>query len=135
MYQMKVEPTDIFQALADRTRLRVMRILVSMPNEEICLCELTDILEESEPNISRHLKSLRQSGLLSAEKEGRWLYHRLVPSEGTRSFYRLVKSLPDAEGIFAMDLARYKAELGKRTSARCKGNNGMTNSMKRQMRA
>lgn len=69
--------------------------------------------------MSRHLKSLRQSGLLAAEKEGRWVYHRLVPSESAHLFYNIVKNLPDTDGLFAKDLARFRLEIKKRTSVRC----------------
>jgi hypothetical protein len=81
MYKVNIEPTEIFKALSDPTRLRILRVLVSMPNEEACLCDLTDALSEPEANISRHLKTLRNSGLLMAEKEGRMVYHRLVPTK------------------------------------------------------
>lgn len=134
MYQMKTEPTDVFQALSDMTRLRIMRVMVSMPKEEICLCEVTDALKEPEPNVSRHLKALRQSGLLAAEKEGRWVYHRLVPSEAAHLFYNVVRSLPDTEGLFAKDLARFRLELKKRTSARCKRTSEAPASLRKQQR-
>jgi len=135
MYQMKIDPTDIFQSLADRTRLRIMRVMVSMPKEEVCLCEVTDALEEPEPNVSRHLKSLRQSGLLAAEKEGRWVYHSLVPSKAAHLFYNIVKSLPDKEGVFEKDLARFKLEIKKRASARCKRASEAREAPKRQRRS
>lgn len=134
MHQTKIEPTEIFQALADRTRLRIMRVMVSMPKEEICLCEVTDALEEAEPNVSRHLKSLRQSGLLSAEKEGRWVYHRLVPSESAQLFYNIIGDLPDTDGLFAKDLARFRIELKKRTSTRCQRGNQASSTSKKQQR-
>ena len=135
MFQTKIEATDIFQALADRTRLRIMRVMVSMPKEELCLCEVTDALDEPEYNVSRHLKSLRQSGLLAAEKEGRWVYHRLVPSKAAQLFYGLIKSLPDTEGFFARDLARFKIEIKKRSSARCQRASGIVALPRRQQKA
>lgn len=119
MYQSKFEPTELFQALADRTRLRIMRILVSMPKEEACLCEMTSALQESEPNVSRHFKTLRHAGLLAAEKEGRWVYHRLVPSSQMSLVYRIIRELDVDEEIYFEDLRRFKSELRKRTSSRC----------------
>lgn len=77
-----VQPESIFQALADETRLRIIRLIVTT-NEEACLCELVDSLQESTYKLSRHLKILRQAGLLSAQKDGRWVYHRLVSKLST----------------------------------------------------
>lgn len=129
MYQINIEPTEVFKALSDRTRLRILRILVSMPQEEVCLCELTEALQESEANVSRHLKALRQSGLLVSEKEGRWVYHRLVPSRTMEIFYQVISDLPDRDGIYKSDLSKYKLEIKKRTSDRCR--KALFNSKKR----
>jgi ArsR family transcriptional regulator, arsenate/arsenite/antimonite-responsive transcriptional repressor len=119
MYQSKIEVTDLFQALAEKTRIRIMRIMVSLPREEACLCDMTDALLEPEHNISRHLKNLRQVGLLSAYKDGRWVYHQLVSNPHLKGFYKLVASLPDGDGVFANDLKRFKAEVAKRAARKC----------------
>ena len=120
MYNVNIEPTEIFKALSDRTRLRILRVLVSMPNEEVCLCDLTDALLEPEANISRHLKVLRTSGLLMAEKEGRMVYHRLVPTKESKLFYNMIAKLPDPDGNFKEDLSKFKVELKKRSYGRCR---------------
>ena len=52
--------------------------LLAVTKEELCLCEMVDSLLEPQYKLSRHLKILKQSGLLTAQKEGRWVYHRLV---------------------------------------------------------
>ncbi|MBY0316289.1 MAG: metalloregulator ArsR/SmtB family transcription factor [Bdellovibrionales bacterium] len=119
MYQSKIEVTEIFQAVAEKTRLRIMRIMVSLPREEACLCDMTDALLEPEHNVSRHLKILRQVGLLSAYKDGRWVYHQLSTSPHIKSFSKLIASLPDDSGIFENDLKRFKVELAKRTAKKC----------------
>ncbi|AHI06553.1 transcriptional regulator, ArsR family protein [Bdellovibrio bacteriovorus W] len=120
MYSVKVNPADLFQSLGEPTRLRIIRLAVSLPKEEFCLCDLKDALQDLESNISRHLKVLRQCGLLTAEKEGRWVYHRLVPSKAIEPFYTLVKTLSDQDGVYAEDLLRMKSELKKRNSDRCR---------------
>tara|TARA_B100000609_G_C17221517_1_gene440403 strand:- start:7282 stop:8025 length:744 start_codon:yes stop_codon:yes gene_type:complete len=120
MYKANIEPTEIFKALSDKTRLRILKILVSLPREEACLCELTEALQEPESNVSRHLKALRHSGLLQAEKEGRWIYHRLVPEKVIETFYLTISKLPDEDGSFKKDLSRFKSEIKKRTSDRCR---------------
>ena len=119
MYHSKIEATEIFQALAERTRLRIMRVMVALPREEACLCDMTDGLLELEHNVSRHLKILRQVGLLSACKEGRWVYHRLVNSPQIGPFYKVIARLTDTDGSFAADLKRFRSELEKRAAIRC----------------
>lgn len=119
MYQIKIEPIDIFQALAERTRLRIMRVMVALPRSEACLCDMTDALLEPEHNVSRHLKILRQVGLLAANKEGRWVYHQLINDPQIRQFYKLIENFPDTDGTFAKDLKRFKFELEKRAAVRC----------------
>ncbi|MBX3022768.1 MAG: metalloregulator ArsR/SmtB family transcription factor [Bdellovibrionales bacterium] len=119
MYQSKVEAIDLFQALGEQTRLRIMRIMVAVPGAEACLCDVTDSLLEPEHNVSRHLKILRQVGFLSAYKEGRWVYHQLINSPQIKPFYKLIEKLPDEDGTYAADLKRFKFELDKRAAARC----------------
>ena len=77
MHSINIKPSEIFQALADPTRIRIVRLLAET-REEACLCELVDSILEPQYKLSRHVKVLRQAGLLTAEKEGRWVYHRLV---------------------------------------------------------
>jgi ArsR family transcriptional regulator len=64
---------------------------------------------------------MRQSGLLTAQKEGRWVYHRLVTGQPhlTR-LYAAVRVLPDVEGSFAGDLRRFHRRMGLRERGRCR---------------
>jgi len=119
MHSINNDPVELLQALGDRTRLRLLRLLVSLPKEEACLCEFSDSLQEAEYNVSRHLKILRQAGLLEAKKEGRWVYHQLVADQSMKPFYRLVKELGDSAGTFAIDLKRFRAEIASRETGRC----------------
>ena len=70
-------PTTVFKCLADDTRLRTM-LLISAEGE-LCVCELTCALDESQPKISRHLSQLRSCGLLEDRRQGQWVYYRLHP--------------------------------------------------------
>lgn len=70
-------PTELFKALADETRVRLIQLLVR--EGELCVCELTAALDESQPKISRHLALLRSSGLLADRRAGQWVYYRLHP--------------------------------------------------------
>lgn len=75
------EYTSIFAALSDKTRLRIMRIMLK-GNRELCVCEIMELLEESQYNVSRHLKILKNAGLLQARKKGRWVYYSLTNDSG-----------------------------------------------------
>ena len=69
--------TEIFKALSDETRLRIIRLLIAA-GRELCCCEITDSLGESQYNISRHLKVLKNAALIKDRKEGRWVYFHIA---------------------------------------------------------
>ncbi|MFC5698562.1 metalloregulator ArsR/SmtB family transcription factor [Pseudomonas sp. GCM10022186] len=73
----RLTPTSVFKCLADETRVRLMLLITR--EEELCVCELTCALEESQPKISRHLAQLRSCGLLADRRQGQWVYYRLHP--------------------------------------------------------
>ena len=66
-----------FKALADPTRVAIVNRLAGAG--EVCVCELVDEFDLSQPTISHHLKLLREAGLVDAERRGTWAYYRLVP--------------------------------------------------------
>jgi ArsR family transcriptional regulator len=120
MHVIGIDPPELFQALTDPTRIRIVRLLAAT-KEESCLCEMVDSLLEPQYKLSRHLKILRQSGLLTTQKEGRWVYHRLVTGRPylTR-LYATIRVLPDIEGKFATDLARFRKRMCLREAGRCR---------------
>jgi ArsR family transcriptional regulator len=65
-----------FKALGDPVRLQLMSMIASAPDGEICVCDLTPGFELSGPTISHHLKTLREAGLVDAERRGTWVYYR-----------------------------------------------------------
>jgi ArsR family transcriptional regulator len=72
------QPFDMqqfFQALADNTRLRLLNLMAS---QEVCVCYFVEILGAPQPKISRHLAYLRQAGIVSARREGKWMHYRIV---------------------------------------------------------
>ena len=66
-----------FKALADPTRVAIINSLSAA--DEVCVCNLTDAFELSQPTISHHLKVLREAGLVESTRRGTWAYYRLVP--------------------------------------------------------
>lgn len=68
------EMENLFLALADKTRLRLLNL---MRREEVCVCFFTEVLNESQPKISRHLAYLRNANLVSVRREGKWMHYRI----------------------------------------------------------
>lgn len=69
-----IKHQELFKFLSDETRLRC--ILLLQREKELCVCELSHTIGMIQPKISRHLALLRQSGLVSDERRGQWVYYR-----------------------------------------------------------
>lgn len=67
-------PTRLFHALSDRTRLSILHRLRF---GERCVCDLTDALDAAQSRLSFHLKVLKDAGLVTDRREGRWMYYTL----------------------------------------------------------
>ena len=67
-----------FKALADPTRLEIVR-LVAGQDEPVCVCDIVDRFDLSQPTISHHLKVLRDGGLLRSSKIGIWAFYEIHP--------------------------------------------------------
>lgn len=66
--------TDLFKALSDETRLKIVVLLF---NRELCVCQIEAALGISQTKASRHLALLRHLGLLKARRDGLWIYYTL----------------------------------------------------------
>ena len=72
----------LFQALADPTRLAIVRQLASDP--EVCACDFTSCCDVGQPTVSHHLKVLREAGIVVSERRGSWIFYRLSPNVAER---------------------------------------------------
>ncbi len=70
-----MKPVQFYKCLADETRLKILLLLHR--ERELCVCELTEALQEIQPKISRHLAYLKLSGLLLDRRQGQWVFYRL----------------------------------------------------------
>lgn len=68
--------TEIFKALGDLTRLRILKLLTQ---GELCVCRIEKRLRIPQPIASRHLSILRMTGLVQARREGQWVYYSMTP--------------------------------------------------------
>jgi ArsR family transcriptional regulator len=67
---------QLFAALGDRTRLRLLNLMAA---GEVCVCFLVEVLGVPQPKISRHLAYLRNAGLVAARRDAKWMHYRLTP--------------------------------------------------------
>lgn len=72
-----MKPETLFSILSDPTRLRAVMLIQA--EKEVCVCELTFALDESQPKISRHLALMRDAGIVEPRREGIWMHYRINP--------------------------------------------------------
>jgi ArsR family transcriptional regulator len=70
----------MFKALGDPVRLRLLSMIASAPDGEICVCDLSSAFHLTGPTISHHLRILREAGLVDSDRRGTWVYYRAVPA-------------------------------------------------------
>ncbi len=68
---------SLFKALSEPVRLRILNLFLSKKGE-ICVCDLVDTLGLSQSVISRHLAYLRHNNILTARREGVWMYYQFT---------------------------------------------------------
>ncbi len=110
----------ITKALADENRIRV---LLALQDGELCVCQLTELMELAPSTTSKHLAILYQAGLLNSRKDGRWIYYQLPGKEATlpvREAIRWVTNSLRDEPRFAQDAARVKKILAMDPTELCK---------------
>lgn len=76
------ELEQLFKGLSDRTRLRILNLLI---HGELCVCDIQYVLDSPQPHVSRHLTYLKNSGLVLDRREGARIFYRLAqPEAGVR---------------------------------------------------
>lgn len=71
---------EIFKALADPTRVRLLAHIADAEHGTACACHLPASLGISQPTLSHHLKKLTDAGLITREQRGRWAHYTAVPA-------------------------------------------------------
>lgn len=110
--------TDALKAISDANRLRLFWLLVHI-NDRICVAEAMDVLGETHYNVSRNLKILQQAGLVTAQKEGRWVFYTLNrnPSPFHTQLLAAVKTIPEKE--LATEIRKCRLRLSLREGEHC----------------
>jgi ArsR family transcriptional regulator len=107
---------DLFQAVSDPTRLRILALLARM---ELSVGELAQLLEQSQPRVSRHVRILADAGIVDRRKEGSWVFLAIADSRHTAPLLQLVEAWTDAEtrDVFTEDSKRLDAVRADRAEA------------------
>ena len=110
---------DVLRALADPTRLRIMRLLTRM---ELAVGELAQVLDQSQPRVSRHIRILAEAGLVERRREGGWVFVRGVTGVGAGPLAGAVAQLLDrgdaADAAFAAQAEADRLRLSQIRHAR-----------------
>jgi ArsR family transcriptional regulator len=106
------ETLGILRAAAEETRLRILALLLE---GELSVSDLTDILGQSQPRISRHLKLLVEAGLVERHREGAWAFFRLTDRGVAAGILRpLLEGLDRTDQILLDDRSRLEAVRSQR---------------------
>ena len=112
------DAAELFKALGEPIRLRLVYLLVAAKGKELCNCEFVDALEEPQPNISRHLKILAQAGLVHERRDGRWTYYGLATDEpAVAALTPVVADIKDPP--LQEDVRRLRERLAIRQAGKC----------------
>lgn len=89
---------DLFKLLGDKNRLTIISLL---KEKELCVCDLVEVLQTSQPNISQHLRKLKDAGLIREARKGQWTYYSLNTME--KPYLELIlNQLPSAKNKFIL---------------------------------
>ncbi|MFC6650728.1 ArsR/SmtB family transcription factor [Paenibacillus rhizoplanae] len=93
-----IEMAEKLKLLGDKTRLTIMGLL---KDREWCVCDLVDILNMSQPNVSQHLRKLKAQGLVKETKRAQWVYYALAIEEDSY-IHTILDALPDTESLLLL---------------------------------
>src|SRR5471032_3170166 len=98
------QTVEELRAAGEPTRLRILALLV---REELAVLELSRILGQSQPRVSRHLKLLAEAGLVERFPDGAWVFYRLAPGSPARRFGEEALAMIDpGDATLRMDAER-----------------------------
>lgn len=100
-----------------------MVCLMLFKKSELCLCEFSGSLNEPEYKLSRHLKILKSSGIITSVRDGKWIYHSLVFNhQPLELVYKSIQISMMKDPEVLQDIARFKKLKIIREKGRCRQN-------------
>ena len=122
MEKYEIDPVEryvtIFKALSDMTRLKIMWLLLSI-DSKICVSEIIDVLRENQYNVSKHLRILKNAGLVYEKKEGKWTFYHYRTSDDAfdTEVRQTVLTIP--KELMADEISRCQKRLSMRVDGKC----------------
>ncbi|WP_156337121.1 ArsR/SmtB family transcription factor [Paenibacillus dakarensis] len=101
------EMAEHFKLLGDKTRLNILLIL---HQQEMCVCHLVGLLQTTQPNISQHLRKLKNAGLVQEDRRGQWIYYSLS-IEDKPHIKNALQYLPQLSGGIQQKIAAIVCDL------------------------
>ncbi len=101
---------QVFKALADANRLRIVNLLL---HGELCVCDIQYVLENSQPNVSRHLAYLKNSGVVQDRRDGYRVFYRIASSRESnrRLLFDFLRKIFKDEDQLERDTKRLKEAI------------------------
>jgi ArsR family transcriptional regulator len=105
---------QIFKALSDETRLRIVNLLTT---GELCVCDIMAILNISQPKASRHLAYLKYSGLVESKREGLWMHYSLIRDldKGIHALIDLIVQWRKKYSILQEDILKLNKRINEKS--------------------
>ena len=109
--------SEFFKCLADETRLKA--VLLILDQKELCVCELTEAMNESQPKISRHLAQLKNLSVLSSQRQSQWMYYRI--NEGLPAWaLKVLQTTLEEEALVITPCLERLEKMGSRPERKSK---------------
>lgn len=109
---------NISKALSDPNRLRA---LMALGTQELCLCQITELLNLAPSTVSKHMSVLKQAGLVTSRKDEKWVYYRITePSSPEGNFVQTIYSLIEQDKTIKSDRLNLKSKNTKSLELICK---------------
>jgi ArsR family transcriptional regulator len=114
------------KAFADPSRVR---ILMALRDRELCVCELCDALAATQSTLSTHLQVIRKAGLVSARKQGKWMYYAIALNTKPLldSLFRFFSDSLKTDAMLQRDAKKLRQRLSLRDNGSCCVGFGSTN--------
>ncbi len=108
----------LLKCLGDQTRIRILRLLMES-KLELCVCEIVDSLQIPFYSISKHIKELKNTGILSESRNGTFIMYSIAKDENEfiTKIIELIKTIPDEN--FSSDITLLKKRLAIRENGKC----------------
>jgi ArsR family transcriptional regulator len=118
-YSAKVQKEiEAYKAAGEKTRLRILKLL-RLAGEELCVCELVDVLEKPQYTVSKSLTVLRRAELVEERREGKLMMYRLRRSSFNDRLFESLDNISHADPVYETDRRRMIERLALRENGKC----------------